>query len=868
MKPDEELLLTFSDVRSIWRKSRWKIAVGGLITAFIAGLIIALTPVQYSARGSFYEKGKGDQVTPDLFSAALLKGDLKERPAKVAFKSHKILEDAIQKLDLQAKITPETGRPIVVDKLLARIGAIPQNLMVEYAYLSQQITPALEDPKPEIVVRQINYKGEIPLRWQVIIQPNDAFLVKERSTGTLLGTGRFGTPFQNGSANIVLLRTSNADLSHEEYRLAINPLNDLADKLITKLHITNDYDTKSFFSLSILQPSRRGARDLLNAILDGYRDHLLTEHHRLVASQVEYLKKRQKDIDKQTAKLIQEQAVQLSNSGGNLELLVSSQQALTRRLLAIDLKLKLLNKAIEGNAFGFINNENDPQLTAVLGIVNRLQQDRLEFDALSLVVGGNAKLEQQETDRLLADLGEAGVAENDIQKNRKLDYELAKQLCLACSEELHLAEAECRKCSHAIKDIQNPDFELTALAAILKDNVSQQIIGASNTASIALKDKHNYTTREIERLEQELALNKNIISAHISQAMELLSDRQNLLSKNIRQLQQVMQQQLQQRIALEEKHLNDYLTTSIDLLGVEQQSILQQQEELQIELAKRPQQWVTEKLVELHLEANGTVMQQLGGLIESKNIADNLETTLSAPFDRAAIPLHPNPPHLWLFILVGAFAGAFLTFCWILIKTVSKGIFATGENLALSGQNVAGNMTSFDNERSTLRRLIAQLCPGAESKGSMLLMVGKGRDYASSLAELLVKRGQRVLIAPISFDVSADEKNLPGLLQCLEEPNVSPKISSCGSYDYIASGGTTQFGNELIQSEKYNQLINKLSKNYDWILAVSRVEPSSAEADSLLQIFDRIAITVCHERLFELSKFFEQKGKDITFVVE
>jgi hypothetical protein len=346
--------------------------------------------------------------------------------------------------------------------------------------------------------------------------------------------------------------------------------------------------------------------------------------------------------------------------------------------------------------------------------------------------------------------------------------------------------------------------------------------------------------------------------------MTLSADRQKLLSNNILQLNQVMLQQLQQQISLAERHINDYLAVMIEGLGHEQQSILQQQEELKQELGKMPNQWITEKLLALHLSTNGTILEQISSLIETKNIADNFDTTLSAPFDPAKMPLHPNPTYLWLFVLVGGVIGAFITFSLELIRSTAKGVIATEDNLALAGQHVSGRLSQgIEPKREVLRRMIAQLCP-SQSAGSVLLLNGEGDDYSKDLAALLAKRSQKVLLLPISFDKESKEK---GLLQYLENPEQPPKIFSEVDYDYISSGGETPFANELLQSDQFRDLLENLMFQYDWIIAISKVSPNSSEADSLMRIFNRVAITVIHERLYQLQKYFGYKDKKITYLL-
>lgn len=133
-KQNNEIVLSFADVKLIYRQKKKKIFWGALIGMCIAGLISLLQPIQYTSKGSFHEKGKSDSPpAPDAMTASFFKGESKERSAKAAIKSRKILESVIQKLDLQATLKKESGSSPFVEGVLGLFGNIPKNLQAEFA---------------------------------------------------------------------------------------------------------------------------------------------------------------------------------------------------------------------------------------------------------------------------------------------------------------------------------------------------------------------------------------------------------------------------------------------------------------------------------------------------------------------------------------------------------------------------------------------------------------------------------------------------------------------------------------------------------------------------------------------------------------
>jgi len=344
---------------------------------------------------------------------------------------------------------------------------------------------------------------------------------------------------------------------------------------------------------------------------------------------------------------------------------------------------------------------------------------------------------------------------------------------------------------------------------------------------------------------------------------------------------------LQQKISILEKHLGDYTLSRVNNLKHEQDVIAQQQDDLWKEMEKIPQQWAEEKLLDLHLQKNQALLQQIGSMIESKNIAGHIDVTLSAPLDKALVPLQPVSPRFFWYVLMGALSGAFLTFCGLLVKSVATGIRVTADNLELMGLHVTGTLSSqsmdshvkaiSDSDLSTLRSLSAYLCP-AEMRPwaqypfghSLVLLVGNGPDYSLEFAELLAKRGLKVLLLQISFDKAAIVAEQPGLLQYIQGEAELPKINKGKTYDTISVGGISRYGNELVESDRFKTLLETLEQQYDWVIAVSSAQVTGAEATSLLTVFNRVGVTVNEEFLHDLKPYFKVTragGKKVSFVI-
>ena len=334
---------------------------------------------------------------------------------------------------------------------------------------------------------------------------------------------------------------------------------------------------------------------------------------------------------------------------------------------------------------------------------------------------------------------------------------------------------------------------------------------------------------------------------------------------------------IQQQVSLLEKHLSDYVTARIKDLKQESDVIEEHKKELRSQVAVLPPKWVSEMLIDQQIEVNKKTVEEVARLVESKVIGNNIEIIQSKMIDHPVPPIHPKSPRLIFFAILGAFIGGFLTTTFIIVRELVSGLQATGVNLQLQGQYVAGTLSSRtlkdnpdlmpDQDLDTLRRLGAYLCSQKSAEGQSLLLVkGKGPDYSRDFATLLAKQGLKVIRVPISFNKAAKSEDLPGLLQYLEGEVPKPKIEKGPSYDFISAGGISRFSNELLNQQKFQALLKDLLHTYDWVIAVSEAMPASGEVQSLLHSFDCAALTITQEKLDELKPYMDTPKK-ISFLL-
>lgn len=465
-----------------------------------------------------------------------------------------------------------------------------------------------------------------------------------------------------------------------------------------------------------------------------------------------------------------------------------------------------------------------------------------------------------------------------------INLNIGKELYISYNRDLSQTESQIGQQEFVLNQIHDPDFEISSLSTVLNDPVSNELIGKISGLILALKDHDNRTSKEQERIHADLAIQKGFLATHVKQTTSLLELRRHFIKEKIRQLQSINLSLIHEEISILENQAKEYVAGTLSNLKQEKQLLENNLSELRLEMAAFPQKWAAEQLITQQMEINKSLVKEIASLVESKNIGNNLEKLQSAPVDTAYPSIHPKPPRLFLLAIAGAIGGALITFLWTLGTTVVRGITPSAENLASAGMHVSGTLERssassldasppLDADLATLRRATAYLFPQNEQESSahqpILLLEGTGPDYAPALAELLSLRGLSPLMVDIRFG-DAESTGENGVLQFLEGKIQEPKIISKGNIRWIPSGGISRYANELVASPRFASLVEALRKKHHTVVFCSRAAAGSAEADSLLDIFQKVAISVAEEPMHLLRHSFaraKQTGNRITFIL-
>lgn len=453
------------------------------------------------------------------------------------------------------------------------------------------------------------------------------------------------------------------------------------------------------------------------------------------------------------------------------------------------------------------------------------------------------------------------------QQNPSLEFQginsqTAQDLFINYSKNLSELHAEIQQNQFLIKQVENPNFEISSLSPTLNDTVSAKIISKASDLIMELKDENNRSIKEQERLQKDLAIQRGFLLSHLKQLNELKELRSKLLEEKIYSLQSAQLEQVHQDISVSEKNLSDYILSRLENLKTERTIVQKHLDELSNIMSSLPYKWVDEKLIEQNVETGQLIVQEVAKMVESKNITQKLELIQSAPVDIAIPPLHPLPSDMMLYSFLGMFLGSLSSIGFLVGRSLKSGILASSTNLKINGQHVSGQLSTeikeplHDRDLETLRRL-QTYC----DEKIILLIEGYGPDYSIALAKLMKQEVPSILRILLS---SAEQ----GLNEYLKGENQFPEIRHDEGGDLIEGGGITRFSLELFRSDRFSNLLNKLKEKYETILIVTHAKPFSAEAELLAHFFPACAVSVQDETTTQLEFFMKlSKDKKITFVM-
>lgn len=387
VKAPHDLKFAFSDFTQMIKRHKFLVIFAVLLSAIGCFTLAVTRPVAYLVQGSFRDKAKmqagiRSSLTDFLFS----QNQAQDSEAASTMKSKNLISEVISKLNAQGSITKiEERRP--------EIENAQDNLLAEWAYWANARTPILPDLAKPLALKNIQYKGELPVTHILQFTDQNQYEVFD-TAGQKVSNGVLGQTFQSPDVQYTVLSNTTA-AANDRYVVSISPLSDVAKIYANLLVIDVDHEDKTLLKLQFRHRDRHFAANFLNTLMDTYQKRLVDEHEVTAATQLTYLQKRQNEVGSQLEKLMQDHVVRVSDDmaksgysslSSEMEFLASNLASNQLKLTEIDLERKRL-KAIDPEAcvhYDSYAGRGDP--AAINHLLNEIRSLKQQSDTLELAI--------------------------------------------------------------------------------------------------------------------------------------------------------------------------------------------------------------------------------------------------------------------------------------------------------------------------------------------------------------------------------------------------------------------------------------------------------------------------------------------------
>lgn len=628
------------------------------IVSVVVGGGWLLRPLHYTSYGSFRDKGnQKNGLSTSSSSLALLLGSSLQPSDSMSslFKSRLLMERLIASEQLQLQITELAAQPSLWQRVY-------EPLLAEYSWWSQSRRRLLRDPPNLLRAVQVDYFGEESIVLQIHFVEEERYQVAEEGSH-LASEGQLGLPFLDPEGRFSFLLAKGASLEAplkgRSFRLELLSSGHLAMLLLKKLQVMVDPEDKALLKLRWTDDERHQAARCLGRLMALYEEVREEERKRLIQEQLDYLDSREQQVALHVTEKMDRFAQTLSEDFATLgfidtqravEFLAAQQQTIHGQLLAIELELQRLSHPDKEVAWTFQAFGSSATESSELHYLLRSLRDcRQQRDALQIT---------------LADRSPRTKKEHSLEP---VDLTAAQQLSISYNHEWQRLESQWQQHEFLLDKLRTSSLELTSFASLLDEPLIRQLATKAMELQLQLSDASNRGPKEQERLTSELELQHDFLVAHLEERRQLLQIELRLLEEKMDGLHRSYYRLLEQKIGLLERQLDEALEQKQLTLQKNRELLLRQQGELQRQMELLPTRWVVEQQLHQEVERSKEMAKELAHLVESKNISSHMELSNALPVDRPLVPLHPDPPHLVLVLLVASLASLLLAVSAIVV---------------------------------------------------------------------------------------------------------------------------------------------------------------------------------------------------------
>ena len=445
-----------------------------------------------------------------------------------------------------------------------------------------------------------------------------------------------------------------------------------------------------------------------------------------------------------------------------------------------------------------------------------------------------------------------------------ISLEMANTLFFEYNRQLDSHNGAIQHFERLLSEIPKSDFALSSLNKILSDSLSQQLIGQASAILMRLKDEKHRSEKEELRWNEELTLQKRILSEHLKQLCEVERLNVHLIREKLSELQKASLSCLNGQISVLRERMGDLISERKTALVQEKEILEKKLNKLRNSFQDFPEQWRLEKWMNFKASAGMKMISSVSELVESMTVGHHMHHVESKILDPALLPSKPIKPRLVAFSFLGACVAGVGALVSLLVPAILQGFPISSEKLRAMRYPFLGEMTPFCDgpevgeitgpDLELLRKMSLFVDKSPEAK-VVALIAGKGPDYSDALGENLGRIGRKSLIIRCDFSAKFQPEDAPGILQKWKGEIDDLPIRKKRGYDLVPTGGFTSYGTEMIRSDAFRNLLEACKKDYDTVFLLFRSPLDSAESVAALSLCEKAVVTATVEPTDLLTPF-------------
>lgn len=278
----EENFILFSDVKQLFIRSIWVIALGAFIFGGIGFWARTQVPVKHKVSATYKDADKGSISNASIFETLLKSMNMGggEPQGSVIITSSIVLEPVIEKLGLQVAVQDNS-------KWRRKWGLFKDAIRAEKGCPTKE--------KSLFEFGNVHYAGSLPKTYTLYFLKKDSFELRDDKGHPLL-KGEIGKEVALNELSFTLKSLPKNLKLCTPYTLQVSPLQEVIIGLRDLIEIIPNTTNQGILELIVFHSNPPFAKRVLNTVMEEYQSYLNQENKRISEGQIAYLEKRRDEF--------------------------------------------------------------------------------------------------------------------------------------------------------------------------------------------------------------------------------------------------------------------------------------------------------------------------------------------------------------------------------------------------------------------------------------------------------------------------------------------------------------------------------------------------------------------------------------------